>query len=344
MKWMILGQIKDLQTGIYIVNTVEEMGDECAYVDIRQLSEIHGINNAQKIILEKIDELDYTPDVIIVLKGLEMTLKTLQGVRDKFPKAILTNWFFDVKLAGVDIWDNDKFYPALKLYDYFFCSLGGVAEKLKESGFENVHHVGEGCYPPLHGEQYMNSFQEKKYGEDIAFIGTIGLNFAHKNRIQYLQKIVKEGFNIKIWGGIAGEAKSIPLDIRHSMTGDSVVNERHSMVCQSTLVNLGIDQDPTLNASWSARLYRIMCSGGLYLSTPTKGLENYFKINKRDEPITEDQDLVVFYNEADLIEKIDFLLENEEIRKKIAENGKKKVLAEHTFKDRINDIMKIVGV
>jgi len=126
------------------------------------------------------------------------------------------------------------------------------------------------------------------------------------------------------------------------MSGEAVINERHSIVCQSSLINLGLDAMPELEGSMSARLYRVMCAGGLYLSTPTKGIEKLFKINKKGDKINEEQELVVFYDENDLIEKIDFLLENEKIRKQIAINGQKKVLSEHTFTDRIKKLIKLV--
>jgi len=341
-KIMILGQMKDLQTGLYIVQSIEELGHEAGFVDIRSIIVEKGIKPGQQIILDEIDKLNFDADIIIVLKGLELSLPTLKSIKEKYKKAKFCNWFFDVKVSGVNIWENTAFYDAIKLYDYFFCSLKGVSDKLNEAGFENAYHLAEACYPELNKEVYMNNFQEGKYGEDIAFIGTIGLSFAHNNRVEYLNKIIKEGFNIKIWGSIAGEQKLIPIPIRENMKEGQFINESHSKICQSSLINLGIDQDPTLEYSWSARLYRIMCAGGLYLSTPTKGLEDYFKINKKGGEITKEQDLVVFYDENDLISKLDFLLEHNDIRESIRINGQKKVLSNHKFVDRINELIKLV--
>jgi len=342
MKILVLGQMKDLQTGIYIVQSIEELGYEAGFVDTRAIVEQAGLKEGQQIILDKLDELDFTPDIIMILKGLEMSLDTLKNIKAKYPKAKFINWFFDVYLADKKIWENKEYEETLNFYDFYFCSLKGVANTLQQYGFKNAIHIGEACYPPLHGEQYMNNFQEGKYGEDIAFIGSIGMLGIHQNRVKYLAKIIKEGFNIKIWGSIIGEPKSIPLAVRQHMTNDSVINERHSQVCQASLINLGIDQDPALDESWSARLYRVMCAGGLYLSVATKGLDKYFKINKKDEEITADQDLVVFYDEFDLIAKLDFLLEHDEIRESIAKNGQKIVLEKHKFTDRLKDIIEKV--
>jgi len=341
MKWLILGQMRDLQTGMYIVESIEKLGHDVAFVDTRALVEDKGAIDGQTYILAELNELESPPDVMMVLKGLEMMPETIKTIKARFPDAKLINWFFDVQLAGTDIWNNTSYHPTLELYDYFFCSLDGVADILRDKGFDNVYHVGEACFPPLHGEQYCNNFQETKYGEDVSFVGSIGLPF-HSNRIKYLARIIKEGFNINIWGSLVGDVKTVPLNIRHRMTGTQVINDVHSMVCQNSLVNLGFDGRPDIEGSMSARIYRVLCAGGLYLTTATKGIDKYFKVNNEGEDITSDQEVVVFYDESDLINKLDFLLEHEDIRKSIAKNGQKKVLNEHTFVQKIEEIIEVI--
>jgi spore maturation protein CgeB len=338
---MLLGNMRDLQTGMYIVKSIEELGHKATFVDTRAITNDVGYERGQGLILGNIMKHTFKPDIIIVLKGLEMSYETTKAIKEMFPNAVFTNWFFDVYLADKKIWENDKFYKVIELYDLFMCSLKGVADNLKLKGFNNAVHVPEGCFPALNGEQYLNNFQVGKYGSDVAFIGSIGMLGIHKNRVKLLSKIASSGFDLKIWGEIVGEQKAVPLDVRHAMTNESVINERHSQVCQASLVNIGIDQDPTLRESWSARIYRVMCAGGLYLTTPTKGIQDLFKINHEGEEITADQDLVVFYSDNDLVKKIDFLLEHDDIRESIAKNGQKKVMDEHTFVHRVKEIIEV---
>jgi len=341
MNFLILGAFEDGQTGLYIADSIDQLKDGVRFIDIRLLLRLHK-EKAQQIILDKINGFDYTPDVILVLKGLELTMDTLKKIREKFPKAKLVNWFFDVYLGDKKIWEHTEYAEFIKMFDYFFCSLKGVADKLNECGFDNAHYLDEACLVEAHEPQYMNNFQKKKYGEDISFCGSIGY-IAHTNRIPILYKLLSEGFNVKIWGDIVTDAKSIPFDVRDALRGVPAVNEKHSMVCQSSLINLGIDQDPDLERSFSARLYRVMCAGGLYLTTYTKGLEDMFKINKKGEPITEDQELVVFYDkDEDLVPICDFLLKNDDIREVIAENGRVAVTNKHKFIDRIKEMKEVI--
>jgi len=343
MKILMLGYFADNQTGIYIMNNLKEYASDVAAVDIRRIVQEIGSGESQDIILEEIDDLKINPDIILVLKGLELAPDTIEKLKQKFPKAKIVNWMFDKFIGGIPVWENEKYKEVIKLYDMFFCSLKGVADRLKNIGFDNVYWMPEAADENFHGRTYMNHYQKQKYGDDVAFIGTLGLVKLHPNRLPILNKIGKEGFRLKIWGNVIGEWKNIPRDVRRFHMQETAINIGHSKVVQSTLINLSIDQDPELELGQSARLYRIMCAGGFVLSTATKGLEKMFKINEsKTAPITEDLDFVVFYDLDDLVDKLDYLLEQNDLREKIAENGRKKVLEKHTFKTRCKELLEVI--
>jgi spore maturation protein CgeB len=340
MNILLLGNMSDMQSGLYIVNSLVDLGHTVQYIDTRDSVKKLGVIKAQEEIKEALISSTIKPELVMVLKGLEMTTDTLQYIKDTL-KCVVVNWMFDVYIGDRKIWENKDYFESLKKYDYYFCSLKGVADKLKERGFENARYLPEGCFPELHGEQFINNFQRKKYGNDISFCGSIGLT-AHTNRISLLKKAIEEGFCINIYGDVTVEWKHIPSEIKRCHMGEYVINERHSMVAQTSLINLGIDQDPELSLSQSARMYRVMCAGGLYLTTYVKDLETMFKINSKGAPITADQELAVFYDESDLIKKLDFLLSNDAIRESIAKNGQKIVVEKHTFKDRLNEMLEVI--
>jgi len=343
MNVLFLGCLYDEQTGLYIIRSLGKAGvKRVDAIDIRKYNMDFGIAETQKSLFVELDKLKQEYDIIMILKGLELTYDTIKKLKEKYPKAKLINWFFDKYLVDKPIWEKDEYFETLKLYDYFFCSLEGVAKKLNEYGFDNAYYVDEGCFPPLNGEQYMNNFQRKKYGSDISFIGSIGFIPQHNNRINILKRVVEEGYLMSIWGNVICDWKLIPPILRDVIRKQSVINEKHSFVVQSSKINLGIDQDVNIEQGFSARLFRVLCAGGLYLTTYCKGMEKLFKINKKGEKINDEQELVVYYDIDDLIDKLDFLLEHEKIRIKIGENGKKVVLEKHKFSDRIKEIFEVV--
>ena len=339
---LLLGYMGDLQTGVYIVEALEKLNYNVEWIDIRAMILKKGKQKSQNLILKIIDDLKEEPDLIIVLKGVELTNETIKTIKKKFSNATLINWFFDVYYETKKIWEDEKYFPTIKLFDYYFCSVHEVVNKLKKVGIMNAKYLEEGCSTERNGPQLLNNFQKKKYGADVSFVGSLGFMMQHPNRIPTITKIINEGFDIKLWGPIVCEVKYLTPMVLNSHVKSKAINETHSMVVQSSLINLGIDQRPDMYQSHSARLYRVLCAGGLYLLNGTKGINEIFDVNEPGQPITGDQQLVMYYDEDDLIEKLDFLLEHDEIREQIAENGQKTVLERDTFVHRMNEMLEII--
>ena len=337
MNILILTNMRDNQTGHYLVKTMSKHAFDVTGIDIRSIV-IEEPEQSQYIIKQEIDEIPVTPSIIIVTKGMELDLQTLTYIKNKFPKASLVNWFYDVYFGDKPIWEQTEWYPWFNLFDHFFCSLKGVATKMNELGFDNFKFLDEACYIPAHKEVVCNAFQKKKYGNDLSFIGTIGLPM-HKNRTEILEKLVEEGYNIDIWGQIACPEKLVSRNLLAKHKKQMVINEQHSLVCQNTLINIGIDQNVDIDLGYSARIFRVMCSGGLYLSPYITGIEKVFKINSESDELDDTQEIVVFYNENHMIKVIDELLENDDLRNTIASNGQKCVKEHHTFDNRIIEMI-----
>ena len=342
MNILILGNLSDGQTGIYIMEACKSVSSNVAAIDIRAIHNEIKYPQSQTVILDEVKALKMQPELIIVMKGLEMDYDTLIAIKNLCPKAIFVNWFFDKFLGNKPIWEQESYASCLRFYDYYFCSLKGVADKLQEKGFKNAIYLDEACSPVFHVCPYYNHFQEQKYGEDIAFVGSLGLSTMHTNRIAILEHIIKNGFHIKIWGDLIGDLKSIPLEIRHAHTGLKAINDAHSIIANASLINLGIDQDDKVELGYSARLHRVLCAEGLYLTNYVPKLETVFNINLKGQQVTDKQDLVVYYDKDDLVEKIDLLLSNDALRKQISKNGRETILKSHTFEHRIKELIEVI--
>ena len=51
------------------------------------------------------------------------------------------------------------------------------------------------------------------------------------------------------------------------------------------------------------------------------------------------KDLVVYESQIDLLDQISYYLKHEDVRREIAENGKKKVKEQHSYKVRLTRIL-----
>jgi spore maturation protein CgeB len=99
-----------------------------------------------------------------------------------------------------------------------------------------------------------------------------------------------------------------------------------------------ISLNPTLRIIQTGiplRAFDIMASGGLLLSNYQEDLMEYY---------ANEEDMVIYESIEDAITKIDFYLSHEELRNKIAENGRRKTLEEHTLQQCMEKILNVVGI
>lgn len=83
------------------------------------------------------------------------------------------------------------------------------------------------------------------------------------------------------------------------------------------------------------RAFDIMGAGGLLLSNYREELLEHFE---------NEAELVIYESIEDAIDKIGFYLQHEELREKIALNGRKKTLEEHSLQQRMDIILTVAGM
>ena len=83
------------------------------------------------------------------------------------------------------------------------------------------------------------------------------------------------------------------------------------------------------------RAFDIMGAGGFLLSNYQEELAEYF---------VNEEDMVIYESVEDALDKINFYLLHEELRSKIAENGRRKTLEEHSLQECFEKIVNVAGI
>ena len=99
-----------------------------------------------------------------------------------------------------------------------------------------------------------------------------------------------------------------------------------------------INLNPTLRMIQTGiplRAFDIMASGGFLMSNYQEELMEYFE---------NEEDMVIYESIEDALDKIKFYLSHEELRSKIAENGRRKTLEEHSLQECMEKILNVVGL
>ena len=81
------------------------------------------------------------------------------------------------------------------------------------------------------------------------------------------------------------------------------------------------------------RLFEATGSGSMLITDYKKDLENLFVV---------DEEIIVFNNNDELFDLINYYLKNDEIRLKIAKNGYKKTFDVHNYHNRVKKLDKFI--
>lgn len=149
--------------------------------------------------------------------------------------------------------------------------------------------------------------------------------FLHYNEVLFREALAEwllaAGYeNIKLWGN---EWVHIPQFTKYAM-GPAENGEILSKIYQSSKIVIGNN----FHATASARAWESMLSGAFYMSNdipPDRDSVDIRKIMKADE------ELVIFHDREDFLNKVEYYLTHEEERERMAEIGHKAALERMTY-------------
>ncbi len=328
MNILLVSPMADQQSGKYLHDSLLEHGNRIAWFDWREVIKVKGVDGMNKELIKVVDHLK--PHFTFIIKGGGITADTIKKIREVHDH-VIEGWIFDVTLGGQYVKNVPEYTDMLKELDLFYTMDEDAVPELTELGI-NCKWLPQACYPKMHGEEVLNSVQKRKYGADIVFMGSVGS--IHPNREKLLKRIADEGFDFKIYGEVLYPKGQDPDWVKDHHTGFSVINDMHSVVCNSSKIVIGLDGWPHREKSYSMRLYKVLCSGSFYLTTATKGMEKVFVPGKH---------LDVYKDGDELVSKIIEYLSDEEKREKVSKSGQKLVLDEHTYLLRMATVLEDVN-
>ena len=178
--------------------------------------------------------------------------------------------------------------------------------------------------------EYVKKF--KKIGYDNIIVGAW-----HANIDLYPKEKLDKKFNISFCGQLNRDRlfyidlmRSSGIEIKHLHGLE--LEEMNRIISQT---KIGINFSKNFNGKppktqMKGRMFEIPAAGTLLLTEYHKGLESHFEIDK---------EIVCFSRPPELVSKIEYLLENEKIIEKIAENGYKRFMKDHESSVRLSKVL-----
>ncbi len=214
----------------------------------------------------------------------------------------------------------------LSSFDLMLSSLPNFVERFRAAGIRA--ELFRLAFDPIVLDK-LSAPPSSEESVDVSFVGTLSTH--HAERIAWLERVCSDA-RVKIWGqGV--ESLATDSRIRRAYQRTAWGSDMYRVLRKSRITlnhHIGLSDRFANNM----RLYEATGVGTLLLTDQKQNLADMF------EPGRE----VVTYATADeCLEKIRYYLEHEEERGAIARAGQARTLREHTYRQRMEQLVKIVG-
>mgnify|MGYP005638744381 CR=1 FL=1 len=259
---------------------------------------------------------------MIVAGGHRITKDTIKKLKKKGMLTVL--WTIDAPVNFKPILETSIYY------DHIFCQGTEAINLLKQNGIKSAHWLPMACSPQHHYPVQTTSNLKKKYVRDIVFVGS---NYPVRQLL--FEKLAELDFSI--WGpGWEKIPDSSPL--RKCIKGGMLKLEEWLEIYSASKVILaphyqGFDVKlPVYQAS--PRVFEALACKAFIMVDRQPDVLSIFK---------EEEHLVCYDSVDDLREKIKYYIEHPVERERIAQNGYEFVIKNHTYIDRINELLRTIN-
>lgn len=262
---------------------------------------------------------EFNPEICIVLAQAPVAPTLPDRLRQC---GIITAFWY------VENWRHLPYWRDIaRHYDYFFHIQPGEFEtKLSEAGCRHHAYVQTACDPDLHRPATLGEADRAHYGCDLSFAGA-----GYYNRVNLFKGL--GDYNFKIWGVNWGDrylAKMLP-DGEARFDADTFMK-----IVAASKINLNLHSssskpgvDPECDAI-NPRVFEIAAAGGFQLCDPCVGLDQLFDF---------ETELPVYRDLRELRERIDYYLARPDERARCAANARERVLTDHTYTHRAQEML-----
>jgi len=227
----------------------------------------------------------------------------------------------------------DNFLDAARLFDYIFTTDADCVERYKKDlGHNNIFCLPFAAQPRIH-----NPVGSALKIRDVGFAGS-WYAIGHDDRIKQMEYVLKPAleYDIDIFDrNYSRNAREFrfPEEYQLNIVGELGYDEMvYAYKMYKLFLNTNIVQEsPTM---FARRVPEILASGTCVLSGYSKGIENLIG-----------SDIVKMTSSTEETRlHLEELLENRELRDRLAHLGLRKVMKEHTYEKRLDYILNIMGI
>jgi hypothetical protein len=271
----------------------------------------------------------HKPDLIFVYRGTHLTPTTLRSIRKELP---------DCKLIGYN--NDDPFSPtqprylwryftaSIPVYDLMLAYRHANLDDLRRAGANKTDLLRSWFVPDRNYPANLTELDRVKYATDVTFVG----HYEDDLRLECLEGIVESGVSLKLygpgydWDPVIKNSKflssHVPVNLVWAHEYNKALSGAKIALCFLSKLN---------RDTYTRRCFEIPATRTLLMSEYSDDLAQIYK---------EDEEIVFFRNKFELLDKIEYYINNPEALTKVANAGFMRVYADgHDIDTRINSVL-----
>jgi spore maturation protein CgeB len=279
------------------------------------------VEMVSQVLLESLDERPV--DVLICMAQAPISGRVLGELKKRGVITVL--WFVE------DFLRFTYWREMAKYYDFVFTiQKGQCIDAIRAAGAQNVQYLPCAADPLVHRPVEITAEERAKWGSPISFVGA-----GYHNRQQSFALLADMPF--KIWGSEWPHCR--PFDKMLQEQGRRISPEEYVKIFNATDININLHSstekdgvDPTGDFV-NPRTFELASCGAFQLVDERSLLSELF---------TPGDELITFSNIPQLKQQIHHYLNAPEERRAITAKAKARVLREHTYEQRIRQMLAAV--
>jgi spore maturation protein CgeB len=260
--------------------------------------------------------LSWRPDLTLVIKGGPFDGDFIRRFRARVGTPVV-NVFPDNPLWMMP-------FEAIEAYDLFFTKERYALRALSGAGLRNLHYLPMYCVPAMHHPVTLTDEERARYGAPLSLVGS---RYAYRER--FLRELA--GYPVRVWGG--GWAGARDPAVRAMVAGGPVWGRPKLCVYSGSTVSLNQHHPMNDIVGVNTRTFELAAAGACQVVDRKEDLATLFKPG---------EELITYGDLADLRRQLDYHLAHPDEAAAVGANARRRALAEHTLRRRIDEIVAAV--
>jgi spore maturation protein CgeB len=274
----------------------------------------------QRWILRRLERLclAWQPAIVLVIKGGPITPGLIRGVKAKLDTRFV-NFFPDNPLWMIP-------FECIEAYDVFFTKERYAMASLQAVGLRNLHYLPMYCAPSLHHPVTLTAEEVRRFASPLSFVGS---------RYDYRERFVRElaDYPVRLWG--QGWSRATDPVIRRMVAGGPVYGRDKLCVYAGSTLSLNHHHPMNDIVGVNTRTFELAAAGACQLVDAKEDVAHLFKAG---------EEVLTYRDLRELREHIDHYLADPDAARAIGENARRRALAEHTLRHRLDAMLDVLRV